>query len=322
MNAFQKMGIRLAEGFPLWIVSGCIWAWLQPEVWIGFQPHISLALGIIMLGMGLTLKLSDFAAVVRMPKIVALGVFAHFFIMPLAGYFAVQIYQLDTPLAIGLILVSCCPCGTASNVICYLSKANVALSVLLTMCSTISAVVMTPLLTKWLAGAYLPIDAWALFQSMLLVVLLPLVVGLVVSTLIDRLPTNYRLRSQNILEILGPLISVVLIVMVVGSIVAGNKTLISESGGTLFAAVLTLHGLGFALGYLGMRLLGYGEAECRTISIEVGMQNSGLGASLAKTHFANLASAPVPAAISAVVHCLIGSALAAIWGRNLPKASR
>lgn len=269
-----------------------------------------------MLGMGLTLKLSDFAAVMRMPKIVALGVFAHFFIMPLAAYFSAYFYHLETGFAIGLILVGCCPCGTASNVICYLAKANVALSVLLTMSSTLAAVVMTPLLTKWLAGAYLPIDAWGLFQSMLLVVLLPLVIGLMISTLLDRLPERYHTNSQNLIDVLGPLVSVVLIVMVVGSIVAGNKTLISQAGGTLFAAVITLHGLGFALGYIGMRLLGYGEAECRTISVEVGMQNSGLGASLAKTHFANLVSAPVPAAISAVVHCLIGSALAGIWGRK------
>lgn len=319
MAPLQKFSVRLTEWFPVWIVGGCLWSWFQPELWVWFQAHISLALGVIMLGMGLTLTLSDFVQVMRMPKIVALGVFAHFFIMPLAGYFSAHFYKLDTGFAIGLILVGCCPCGTASNVICFLSKANVALSVLLTMCSTFAAVIMTPLLTQWLAGAYLPIDGWGLFKSMLEIVLLPTIAGLLINTGLDKLPINYRNASRGFINIIGPLLSVILIVMVVGSIVAGNKTLISQAGATLFLAVLTLHGLGFALGYIGMRLLGYGEPECRTISVEVGMQNSGLGASLAKLHFASLPSAPVPAAISAVVHCLIGSALAGVWGRNSTK---
>lgn len=317
MSSIQKFCFKISEWFPLWIVAGCYWAWQQPEAWVWFQPHITLALGIIMLGMGLTLKLSDFAEVMRMPKIIALGVFAHFFIMPLSAYFAAHVYKLETGLAIGLILVGCCPCGTASNVICYLARANVALSVLLTMCSTFTAVVMTPLLTKWLAGAYLPIDAWALFESMLWVVLVPVLAGLVINTLLAKLPARYREASENGVNLLGPLSSIVLIVLVVGSIVAANKVLISQAGPTLFASVLTLHGLGFALGYLGMRFLGYAEPECRTISVEVGMQNSGLGATLARTHFAYLPSAPVPAAISAVAHCLIGSALAALWGRKV-----
>lgn len=316
MTRIQKFCFKVSEWFPLWIISGCLWAWQQPIDWIWFQPHISVALGVIMLGMGLTLKLSDFSDVMRMPKIIALGVFAHFFIMPLSGYFAAHVFKLESGLAIGLILVACCPCGTASNVICYLAKANVALSVLLTMCSTLTAVVMTPLLTKWLAGAYLPINAWGLFQSMLLVVLLPVFAGLGINTLLEKLPRQARINSENFINLIGPLTSIILIVLVVGSIVAGNKVLISQAGFSLFASVLTLHGLGFALGYLGMRLLGYAEPECRTISVEVGMQNSGLGATLAKLHFPNLVSAPVPAAISAVAHCLIGSALAGYWGKR------
>ena len=269
-----------------------------------------------MLGMGLTLRLADFSEVLRMPKIIAIGLSAQFIIMPLSAYFWVKVLDLEASLAIGLILVGACPGGTASNVITYLARANVALSVLLTMCSTFAAVVMTPLLTQWLAGAYVPVDGWGLFRSMILVVLIPLIAGLLINTALDRIQQHKRHAVRGVIHAVGPIVSVAVIVLVVSSIVAGNKAAIGQVGPKLFCSVFLFHATGFALGYLVMQWLGYGRAESRTVSIEVGMQNSGLGASLAKTHFADMALAPVPAAISAVFHCLIGSALAGIWGRR------
>jgi BASS family bile acid:Na+ symporter len=316
VNGWQKTCIKLAEWFPLWIVAGCLWAWRQPAAWSWFQSYISPGLGVIMLGMGLTLKVADFADIFRMPRIITLGVLAQFGIMPLSALFWAKTLELDAQLATGLILVGCCPGGTASNVICYLARANVALSVLLTMCSTLAAVVMTPLLTKWLAGAYLPVNVWDLFRSMVMVVLIPLAMGLLINTSLDRLHQKKRYAIRAAFNVAGPLLSVALIVLIVGSIVAANKLAIAQAGLKLFGSVFLLHATGFALGYFLMKGLKYGKAECRTVSVEVGMQNSGLGASLAKTHFASMPLAPVPAAISAVFHCLIGSALAGVWGRK------
>jgi BASS family bile acid:Na+ symporter len=316
LNIWQKTCVTIAEWFSLWIVIGCLWAWWQPEAWVWFQPYITIGLGVIMLGMGLTLRLSDFSEVFRMPKIITFGVLAQFIIMPLAAYFWAKALDLEAGLAIGLILVGSCPGGTASNVICYLARANVALSVLLTMCSTFAAIVMTPLLTQWLAGAYLPVDGWGLFRSMLEVVLIPLIIGLLINTALDRIQQHKRYAVRAGINAVGPIVSVTVIVLVVSSIVAGNKTTIELAGLKLFCSVFLLHATGFTLGFVFMKWLGYGKAECRTVSIEVGMQNSGLGAALAKTHFADMAMAPVPAAISAVFHCLIGSAVAGVWGRS------
>lgn len=308
---------RFAAAFPLWIVLGCAWAWLRPGDWTWFKPWIEPGLGLIMLGMGLTLRVADFIEVGKRPGAVAAGVIAQFAIMPASGWLIAKVFRLEPGLALGLILVACCPGGTASNVICYLARANVALSVLMTMCSTFAAIVMTPLMTKWLAGKYLPIDAWALFQSMLLVVLLPLVVGLAVNTAVGRMKRPEAVRRA--VDLIGPVISVAVIVLIVGCIVALKKPEISRAAGPLFLSVFLLHALGFSLGYGAMWLFRRDESMRRTVSIEVGMQNSGLGSALATKHFAEFAMAPVPAAISAVYHSLIGSLLAAWWRRRSAK---
>ncbi len=303
-----------ANAFPLWIVLGCVWAWLAPNHWKWFQPFITPGLGVIMLGMGLTLRVGDFMMVLRMPRYVMVGVIAQFSIMPMAGWAIATAFGLESGLAIGLILVACCPGGTASNVICYLAKANVPLSVLMTMTSTMAAVFATPLLTKWLAGAWLPVDAWALFRSMLQVVLLPVISGVAINTWLGRMKQPERVRSW--VHAIGPVLSVALIVLIVSCIVALKRDAIATAALPLFVSVLLLHGLGFGLGYGFAALMKCPKDMRRTTSIEVGMQNSGLGAALAGKHFVHLALAPVPAAISAVYHCLIGSVLAAIWGRK------
>jgi BASS family bile acid:Na+ symporter len=315
---FQRLLGTTVALFPLWIILGCVWAWNQPAAWTWFQPHIEVGLGVIMLGMGLTLRFADFSAVARDPKNVALGVAAQFLIMPASGWLIARIFQLETGLAIGLILVACCPGGTASNVICYLAKANVPLSVLLTMCSTIVAIFATPLLTHWLAGAWLPVDAAALFQSMLIVVMLPLTCGVAANTLLGKMKHPERIRSW--VDTIGPLLSAAVIVLIVGCIVASKRAEIARAALPLFVSVFLLHAFGFGAGYLFALASGCRESLRRTISIEVGMQNSGLGAALATRHFSQFALAPVPAAISAVYHCLIGSLLAA-WWRSRPEDS-
>jgi len=315
----------LTRLFALWTVLGTAWAWLVPEhfLWVvdgRFQPFgqplVSVMLGVIMLGMGLTLSLDDFRRVLRLPKAVAAGVVLQFTIMPLAGFAIAMGSGLEMGLAVGLILVSCCPGGTASNVIAYLARANLALSVTMTLASTLIAVVLTPLSTGWLAGVFVEIDRWALFRSMISIVLVPVIAGILLNSLFPK-------ATQRIAQV-SPLISVLVVVLIVGGIIANSKELIEQHAGILLVAVLELHLVGFALGYLITKLIGFDVATRRTISIEVGMQNSGLGSSLASApsfarQFADpvqAALAPVPSAISAVYHVVIGSLLAALWRRS------
>jgi BASS family bile acid:Na+ symporter len=305
--------------FWLWTILGTVWAWFVPEHFTWFISGkfpgtdlklINLGLGVIMLGMGITLSVDDFKAVLLRPWVVGLGVGSQFLIMPLLGWSVAMIFDLPPMLKLGLILVSCCPGGTASNVICYLARANVALSVLMTMCSTLVAIVLTPLLTKMYASAILEVDAWAMFRSMVTIVLLPVIGGVLLNRLFGD-------KLDGIKKI-SPIISILVIVLIVGGIVGATKANIIAYFGGLLVAILIVHALGFLLGYGAGWLARLAEGERRTLSIEVGMQNSGLGSALAKQHFSLLAA--TPCAISALYHCLIGSFLAAIWSARQPDA--
>jgi BASS family bile acid:Na+ symporter len=220
---------------------------------------------------------------------------------------------LEAGLAVGLILVACCPGGTASNVVTFLARANVALSVLMTMCSTFGAIILTPLLTKWLAGTYVPVDALALFLSTIKIVLAPLVLGVALH--------HFAPRVVKTILPAAPLVSVLVITLICASIIGSNADALKRSGGRLLIAVFLLHTAGFGLGYLATRVLRFAEIDCRTIAIEVGMQNSGLGAALARQHFSTIPLAALPCAISATFHSIIGSLLAGLW-RMFPPKSR
>jgi len=303
---------RVSNLFWLWTILGTVWAWFFPDHFVWFIADkipgteiklINLGLGVIMLGMGLTLSLADFRAVLGRPWVVGLGVLSQFMIMPLLGWSVATLFDLPPMLKLGVILVSCCPGGTASNVICYLARANVALSVLMTMCSTLVAIVMTPVLTKLYASAILDVDAWAMFRSMLTIVLLPVVGGVTLNQLFG--------HKLDAIRKISPTVSILVIVLIVGGVVGATKANIIANFGVLLVAIFILHALGFLLGYGAGWLARLVEGERRTLSIEVGMQNSGLGSALAKQHFTLLAA--TPCAISALYHCLIGSFLAAIW---------
>ena len=308
----QSVINRICNLFWLWTILGTAWAWFFPSHFTWFITDrvlgtdiklISLGLGVIMLGMGLTLSVDDFRAVLLRPWVVGLGVAAQFLIMPLLGWAVASLFDLPPMLKLGLILVSCCPGGTASNVICYLARANVALSVMMTMCSTLAAIVLTPLLTKIYASAILDVDAWAMFQSMVTIVLLPVIGGVMLNQLFGK-------KLDGIKKI-SPIVSILVIVLIVGGVVGATKANIIAHAGGLLVAIFILHALGFLLGYGAGWVTKLAEGDRRTLSIEVGMQNSGLGSALAKQHFSLLAA--TPCAISALYHCLIGSFLAAMW---------
>ena len=316
---------RITNNFAALTIGGVALAWLFPPAFtwmtdgsirVAGQPLLSLALGMIMLAMGLTLSFDDYRGLARMPRALLAGVTLQFLVMPLSGFAVAKVLGLEPGLAVGLILVACCPGGTASNIVTYIARGHVALSVAMTMASTLAAVVLTPLLTGWLAGAYVEIDRLNLLVQMVSVVLVPVVAG----TLLNRLFPRAAERVNAVL----PLVAIVLVILIVGGIVGGSKAQIAQHAGVLLLATFLLHAMGFAFGYALARLLGLGEIEARTISIEVGMQNSGLGSGLAKTpafaaQFATVAQAalaPVPAAISAVWHVVIGSVLAGWWRRR------
>jgi BASS family bile acid:Na+ symporter len=302
----------LANLFPVWVAAASGLALFWPSLFVWFDnDFIVWGLAVVMLGMGITLSFEDFSNVLNMPRAIAAGFIAQYLIMPFLGWAIAHLLQLPTPYAVGLILVACCPGGTASNVVTYIAKAHVPLSVLMTMCSTFGAIIMTPLLTKFLAGTYVPVSAWGLFVSTVQVVLLPLMIGLFLH--------QFFPRAVQFVMPVAPLIAVIAVALICASIIGQNAEQVWKSGGILLLAVLLLHAGGFALGYFFARILGYHEQVCRTISIEVGMQNSGLGVVLAKKHFPEMPLTPVPCAISAVFHSVIGSILAGIWRLTPPK---
>lgn len=302
----RRLLLSAANWFPAWVLAATALALWHPPLfsWFG-GPWIVGGLALVMLGMGLTLDVADFAAVGKMPRAIALGFAAQYTIMPLLGWAVARALQLPPAFAVGLILVACCPGGTASNVVAFLARANVALSVVMTAFSTLAAVVMTPWLTGWLAGAYVPVDAWGIFLTTAQVVLAPVLLGLFL---------HHRAPGFTAAVLpAGPILSVLVISLIVGSIVAQNAAAIFEHGAVLLLAVTLLHGGGFGLGYALARVLGYDRLVARTLSIEVGMQNSGLGAVLARTRFAAEPLTAVPSALSSVCHSLLGSLLAGWW---------
>ena len=290
--------------FPLWVSAAAFIALVEPSIFTWFSgPWITYGLGGIMLGMGLTLSWNDFALVAKTPSWVVLGMLLQFTVMPLLGWGLGILFQLPPFFAVGLILVACCPGGTASNVIAFLANANVALSVAMTTCSTFGAILLTPFLTASLSGSYLDVDAWGLFYSTLKVVLVPVALGVLFNQYANRL-------TQRILPY-APATAVVLIVLIVASIIGQGKEIILSSGLNLIAAILLLHFFGFVLGYFLSKIILKNTAVSKTIAIEVGMQNSGLGAVLARENFINPATA-IPSAISSLVHSIYGSIFVAI----------
>ncbi len=298
----------LTTAFPLWVLVAGIAALIRPALFLWFNgPLITLGLSIIMLSMGMTLGFDDFRRVGRQRARVLPGIVLQYTVMPLLGWGLGYLFALPTPFAVGLILVSCCPGGTASNVIAFLARADVALSVTLTALSTVLAVVMTPVLTAALAGSRLDVPAGGLLLSTVQVVIVPVATGALLKW---RFP-----RAVATILPAAPLVATVAITLIVASVIAGGRDQIIEAGPRLVLAVISLHTLGFVVGYLAGRVAMRGEISARTVSIEVGMQNTGLGVVLAQQNFASPLVA-IPSALASVFHSLVGSLMAAWWRRQ------
>ena len=295
--------------FTFSIIAAVIITLLFPEPFIGFgdlkfKIFIIPLLQIIMFGMGSTMKMSDFAEVLRSPKAVVLGVFFQFTIMPFVGWGLTKAFQFPSEIAAGIILVGCMPCGLASNVMSYLAKANVALSLTLTSIATLLAPLLTPLLMKNLAGQLIEIDLWAMVWEISKLIIIPIAVGVLYNRLLGS-------RFQWFEKAL-PSISMWSVGAIVVIITANGRDALVAVGPLLVVVCLLHNVFGFILGYWGGRLSRLPERDCRTIAIEVGLQNAGLASGLAMA-MGKVGTLGLPAAIFGPVMNINGSALANYW---------
>lgn len=275
---------------------------------------ITPMLGFVMFGMGLSLDAKDFALVFARPREIIAGLVCQFTIMPLLAFALTGLFRLPPELAVGVILVGCCPGGTSSNVITYLSKGDLALSVGMTSVSTILAPVLTPLLVKLFAGVLVPVDFWGMFLSIIEVIIIPIVVGIIVRKVFPRFVT---IAASYL-----PAFSTVVITLIVIAVVSANAASL-RSCGLLVIIVVVLHNMcGYALGFGAAKFLKMPFRKAVAVSVEVGMQNSGLACSLAANHFAALALASVPGAVFSVWHNISGAVIARFFSRHEPEKNR
>jgi len=305
VHFLARLSRFVGNTFAIWVLLFAALAFFFPGGFRGIAPYIVPLLGLIMFGMGLTLSKSDFLEVTRRPRDVLIGVLGQFIIMPGLAWLLATGLALPPEVAVGVILVGCCPGGTASNVMTFLARGDVALSVTITSVTTLLAPFVTPALIYLLASKWLDVSAAAMFWSIVQVVLLPIALGVLAQAL-------FKEKVKAAVSVL-PLVSVAAIVAIVAAVVAGNQARIASSGLLIFAVVVLHNGLGLVIGYLLARLCGLSVAKRKAISIEVGMQNSGLGVALATAHFSPLAA--VPSAIFSVWHNISGPLAATVFRR-------
>lgn len=306
MRMLEAISRFVGRSFALWVLLFSAIAYMHPAWFAGVAPQVGVLLGVIMFGMGLTLSPADFRTVAQVPKSVLVGLAAHYAIMPSLAFGLAVAFRLPPDLAVGVILVGCCPSGTASNVMTYLARGNVALSVAVSALSTLLAPILTPLLVLAAASQWLHIHAGAMFLSILEIVLLPVVAGVV-------LRIGFPRQVERSVAVL-PLVSVAAIVVVIAAVVAVNHATLMQSSLLILLVVMLHNLLGFGIGFIAARVLRLPFADQQAITFEVGMQNSGLGATLALAYFAPVAA--VPSAIFSVWHNLSGSVLATSWAKR------
>ncbi len=292
--------------FPLVALAACIPALWLPEYFTGFKGAIIPMLGLIMFAMGLTQTLQDFARVFSRPKAIAIGITLQYTIMPLLAFLICLALNLDQQISVGMIIVGCCAGGTASNVITYLAGGNVALSISMTLFSTLLGVLLTPLLITFYAGQWVDIAVLPMLLSICKIVLLPVLAGISIRYFVD--------GQVKRIEWLLPHISTVLIVCIIAIVVALNEQRFVLLSTSLVIAVMLHNLLGLLAGYQVAKLFGLNATDSKTIAIEVGMQNSGLGVALAIQYFS--AASALPGALFSIWHNLSGSLLAAYWNRR------
>lgn len=307
LQRFTPIFVTLAAAVALW--EPATFDWMKGDA----QTAI---LGVIMLSMGLTLTGRDFAILAKSPAAMAVGALAQFTVMPLLAWSIAHALHLSPGLTVGLVLVGCCPGGVSSNIMTFLCRGDVAYSVGMTAVSTLLAPLATPLLTAWLAGAEVPVDAVGMFKSILWITLLPVLTGVALNALLG------RTRAFAALLRLMPGVAVLGLMCIVGGVAAHDGDEFLKAGAVIFLAIFLHNTGGYLLGYGAALLFGMPRPRRRTLSIEVGVQNAGLGTVLAHRHFAGLAGAEPIAAASCIYHSIAGTVLAALYlfvDRRFPK---
>ena len=305
--------------FSIWVLAFVLQAFCAPIIFQDWptgpaKSHIPRLIQIIMFGMGTTLSLNDFARVLLVPKSVAVGMVLQFTVMPLTGFFLAQMFVLTPEVAAGVILIGACPGGVASNVITYLARGDVALSVTMTACSTLMAPIMTPLAMGLLAGSTVPVDFYKMMWSILDLTIAPIVLGLIVSYCLQWLNWRGPWLDQWLSAV-----AMLAICIVIGIIVAQSRDYLFKVGPILVVVAILHNSIGYALGYFGAKACRLDETTSRTISIEVGMQNGGLATALA-IDVLNSPQAALAGAIFGPWMNVSGSILASWWRRRLPVA--
>jgi BASS family bile acid:Na+ symporter len=306
MKTLEKISAIAGKYFAVLVIIAAVIAFFLPDTFVVFNPYVTLLLGVVMFGMGLTLKPVDFKLVFTKPIPVIIGIIAQYTIMPLAAFSIAYLLRLPAELAAGLVLLGSVPGGTASNVMVYLARGNVALSVTMTSLSTLMAPLMTPLLLYLLAGHWLPVDPVSMFLSIFQVIIIPIALGFLVQRF-------FPVAVEKSITVV-PLISVVAILIIVSAVTGANAENVASAGLIVFFAVFLHNGFGLLFGYLLALATGLKESERRAISIEVGMQNSGLGVALATTHFNPLAA--LPSVWGAIWHNITGPIIATYWANK------
>ncbi|MFC5192599.1 bile acid:sodium symporter family protein [Algoriphagus aquatilis] len=301
-----------AFSFPVSILGVVALAMFFPEYFQemnGFKLTglINPLIQLIMFGMGATLSWKDFAAVAKSPKSVGIGVLAQFMIMPLIGFGLAKLSGLEPEVAAGIILVGCAPGGTASNVMAFLARANVALSVTLTSISTLLAPFMMPVLMKVLAGQFIEIDLLKMMWDIFKIILLPVGAGLVINQLLK--------GESTVIEKLLPVVSMVGIALIILVITAAGRDALLQIGPILIFLVMIHNLLGYGVGYGFARVIGMEERDCRTLAIEVGMQNAGLASGLSNI-LGKIATVGLAPAVFGPMQNVTGSVLATFWSRK------
>ena len=303
MNKFINLATNL---FPLWVIVFSIWAYFDSQTWTALQTFVIPLLSIVMFSMGLTLKTKDFYRIFRNFKIILLGIFLQFLLMPGIGYFLISIFDLETIIAIGILLVGAAPGGTASNVICYLAKGDIALSISLTTCSTFLAVFFMPTLFWLYTGTDIDVPILQMMLSIFKIIILPVTLGIILNSL--------SLKFLNKIKSTLPLIAMTAIIIIIATIIGSSSDQILIYGWLILLIVIFHNLLGFIFGYYSCYLLNLDKKTSRTIAIEIAMQNSGLATALAIKYFGAVSA--VPAAFYSVWHNISGSLIANFWKKN------
>lgn len=308
MKTLEKISDFFGKHMALIVLAVAALALFVPDSCLWIQTSwVNYLLMIVMFGMGLTLKLEDFKLVFTRPKEIILGCVAQFTVMPLLAWILGTVFRLDPALMAGVVLVGTCPGGTSSNVITYLSKGDVALSVGMTSVNTLLAPFLTPAITYLLLRTTVTVDPLSMFMSIIKVVIVPIALGFLINKLFGKF-------TQKLVSVL-PSVSVVAICLIVAAVVSHNAEKIMSTGTIVFVVVILHNLLGYACGFGIGKALRMGPSKTKAISVEIGMQNSGLATSLAGTAFPDLAMATVPGAIFSVWHNISGAILANIYNR-------